>query len=87
MPYAPPTEEKIEIPSAAEPPAKVVNIMRNWLRKNSRKLGLSLEQVASAVEDGGHNGIRVQVSDEGRRALAPYKRQSDGGSSTALRQP
>ena len=40
MPYAPPTEQKIEIPSVAELPAKVVNIMdalRRSLRRRRRR--------------------------------------------------
>ncbi|WOH68668.1 hypothetical protein [Bradyrhizobium sp. BWA-3-5] len=39
----------------------------------ARDLGLTVEDVASVVMYGGHNGITVGVSEDGRRALAPYK--------------
>ncbi|WP_271565792.1 hypothetical protein [Bradyrhizobium sp. CCBAU 11386] len=37
-------------------------------------LGLTAEEVESAVMYGGHNAITVGVTEEGRRALASYKR-------------
>ncbi|WP_145984257.1 hypothetical protein [Bradyrhizobium nitroreducens] len=40
----------------------------------ARDLGLSPEDVESAVMYGGHNGITVDVTDENRRAVAGYKR-------------
>ncbi|TCU75308.1 hypothetical protein EDE08_103528 [Bradyrhizobium sp. R2.2-H] len=40
----------------------------------ARDLKLTVEQVESAVMYGGHNGITVGVSEEGRRALAAYKK-------------
>ncbi|MCC8944199.1 hypothetical protein H8A97_03555 [Bradyrhizobium sp. Arg62] len=39
----------------------------------ARDLGLTAEEVESAVMYGGHNGITVGVTEEGRRALASYK--------------
>ncbi|WP_027555094.1 hypothetical protein [Bradyrhizobium sp. Cp5.3] len=40
----------------------------------ARALGLTVEEVGSAVMYGGHNGITVGVTEEGRRALASYKK-------------
>jgi|GEM_PF-2408242 len=37
-------------------------------------LGLSVDDVRSAISDGGYNGITLGVRDEGRQALACFKR-------------
>lgn len=38
------------------------------------ELGLTKDQVFEAISDGGSNGITIWVSDEDRKALAPYKK-------------
>ncbi|MEZ2201885.1 hypothetical protein AAE027_07555 [Bradyrhizobium japonicum] len=40
----------------------------------ARDLGLTTDKVESAVMYGGHNGITIGVTDEGRRAVARYKK-------------
>jgi hypothetical protein len=37
-------------------------------------LGLTVDQVRSAISDGGYNGITVGVREDARRALARYRR-------------
>jgi hypothetical protein len=39
-------------------------------------LGLTVEQVWSAISDGGHNGITIRVTEQDRQGMARYKTAS-----------
>jgi|SRR5947209_5025833 len=56
---------------AANNPAEIQQYMFADL---ARDLGFTTEEVRSAISDGGYNGITLGVREEGRRALASYKR-------------
>jgi hypothetical protein len=49
-------------------------IQEHMFASIAHDLGLSTDQVRSAISDGGYNGITIRVTEDARRELVRYKR-------------